>query len=135
MKIRIRELFNKVLFFNKPQEDIVKLKIIEEAKYLSIPVNTDVFVNDAFNFTAPKISSIAPPSGVVAGGTTITIAGTNLSGTSSVTVGGNPASITSVSDGSVTAVTPQGTAGPQTITLTTPGGTATSTLLILAYPQ
>ena len=75
----------------------------------------------------PTISSINPNTGILAGGTSFTITGTNLSNTSSVTVGGAAAtSVTVVSATSVTAVTPSGSAGLQTITLTTPGGTATA---------
>jgi IPT/TIG domain len=126
MKLKIRELLNKVLFFSKPQENIIKLKIIEEAKYLSIPLNTDVFVNDAFNFNTPIIKNIRPIDGI--GGTTITITGTHLTGTSSVTIGGIAAtSFTIVSATSVTAVTPAGSAGVKNVVLTTLGGTATST--------
>ena len=122
MKIRIRELFNKVLFFNKPEENVVKLKIIEEAKYLSIPLNTDVFINDFFNFV-PTITTINPNTGILAGGTTITITGTNLTDTSSVTVDGVAATgVTVVSGTSVTCNTPAGSAGAKTITVTTPGG-------------
>ena len=126
MKLKIREILNKVLFFSKLQETLVKLKITEEVKYLSIPVNTDVFVNDAFNFNTPIIKNIRPIDGIV--GTTITITGTHLTGTSSVTVGGVAAtSFTVVSSTSVTAVTPAGSAGVKNVVLTTLGGTATST--------
>ena len=125
MKLKIRELLNKVLFFNKPQENITKLKIIEQVKFNTISVDTDFFVHELFNFV-PTITSIAPTSGVVAGGTTITITGTNLTGTTSVTVGGVAAtSFTVVSSTSVTVVTPSGSAGVKNVVLTTPGGTAT----------
>ncbi|MFM7135191.1 MAG: di-heme oxidoredictase family protein, partial [Planctomycetota bacterium] len=51
----------------------------------------------------PTITGVAPSSGPAAGGTAITITGTNLTGTSSVTVGG--AAATSVSVVSATTVT------------------------------
>ena len=125
MKLKIRELLNKVLFFNKPQGNITKLKIIEQVKFNTISVDTDFFVHELFNFV-PTITSIAPTSGVVAGGTTITITGTNLTGTTSVTVGGVAAtSFTVVSSTSVTVVTPSGSAGVKNVVLITPGGTAT----------
>jgi formylglycine-generating enzyme required for sulfatase activity len=62
------------------------------------------------------------------GGTLITITGTNLTGASSVTVGGVAAtSVVVVSSTSITAVTPAGTAGAKTVAVTTAGGTASLT--------
>ena len=76
----------------------------------------------------PTITSTTPSFGILTGGTTITITGTNLSNTSSITIGGVAAtSITNVSSTSVTAVTPARSVGAKTISLTTPGGTGTST--------
>ncbi|MFT4217285.1 MAG: IPT/TIG domain-containing protein [Micropruina sp.] len=77
---------------------------------------------------APTITSVAPTTGPATGGTTLTITGTNLTGTSKVTVGGSPATnIKVVSATTVTALTPAHTAGPVDITLTTPAGTTTTT--------
>jgi formylglycine-generating enzyme required for sulfatase activity len=74
------------------------------------------------------ITSITPPSGSTAGGTTITITGTNLTGATSVTVGGVAAgNVVAVSWTSVTAVTPAGTVGAKSVAVTTPNGTATAT--------
>jgi formylglycine-generating enzyme required for sulfatase activity len=76
----------------------------------------------------PSISSVTPNVGPTAGGTAITITGTNLTGTSSVTIGGVAAtSVSVVSATTVTAVTPAGTAGAKTVSVTTPGGTANLT--------
>ncbi len=61
------------------------------------------------------------------GGTVITITGTNLTGTSSLKVGGIPAASVSVLSATVvSAVTPPGTAGASSVALTTPGGSATA---------
>jgi formylglycine-generating enzyme required for sulfatase activity len=77
---------------------------------------------------APAITSLSPASGSTDGGTLITITGTNLTGTSSVTIGGTAAtSVSVVNSTTVTAVTPAGTAGAKTVSLTTPGGTANLT--------
>jgi formylglycine-generating enzyme required for sulfatase activity len=77
---------------------------------------------------APTVSSVSPASGSTLGGTAITITGANLTGASSVTVGGvAAASVVVVSPTSITAVTPAGTAGAKTIAVTTAGGTATLT--------
>ncbi len=78
-------------------------------------------------WAAPTISSVSPNSGPVAGGTPITIVGTNLTGTTAVTVGGTAASaVVVVNSTTVTAVTPSGTAGAKPVSVTTPGGTATA---------
>jgi formylglycine-generating enzyme required for sulfatase activity len=74
----------------------------------------------------PSISAVSPAFGPTAGGTTITITGTALTDTSSVTVRGNTAtSVVVVNDTTVTAVTPPGSVGAANVQVTTPGGTAT----------
>ena len=74
----------------------------------------------------PSISSVTPNYGPTAGGTTITITGTALTDTSTVTVRGNAAtSVTVVNDTTVPAVTPAGSVGAANVQVTTPGGTAT----------
>jgi hypothetical protein len=75
---------------------------------------------------APTITGFTPNSGSTAGGTSVTITGTNLSGATSVTFGTTSAAITADSAGSITATSPPGT-GAVTLTVTTPGGTVTST--------
>ncbi|WP_165482041.1 IPT/TIG domain-containing protein [Legionella beliardensis] len=76
---------------------------------------------------APTITTVNPTAGPAAGGQTVTITGTNLTGTTSVTFGGAPATgITVVNDSTVTVVTPAGTAGSVDVTLTTVGGSATA---------
>jgi formylglycine-generating enzyme required for sulfatase activity len=78
--------------------------------------------------TAPTLTSVAPNSGPTSGGTTITLTGTNLTDTTGVTIGGAAASgVTVVNATTVTAVTPPGSAGTQTVTITTPNGTANLT--------
>jgi formylglycine-generating enzyme required for sulfatase activity len=85
-------------------------------------------VRDVVPAPAPTVSSVSPTSGSTLGGTAITITGTNLTGASSVTVGGVAAtSVVVVSPTSITAVTPAGTAGAKTVAVTTAGGTATVT--------
>ena len=75
---------------------------------------------------APTISGFTPTSGSTAGGTSVTISGTNLAGTTSVTFGTNAAAITAKTAGSITVTSPPGT-GLVALTVTTPGGTVTST--------
>ncbi len=81
----------------------------------------------------PTFTSIMPASGTTAGGTTVTISGTNLIGANAggvngnVTIGGSLATIVSVVSGSITATTPAHAAGAVNVVITTPNGTATGT--------
>jgi Polysaccharide lyase/IPT/TIG domain len=73
---------------------------------------------------APTVTNFSPTSG--APGTTVTIAGANLSGTVAVAFNGTSATYTVNSSSEITAAVPTGsTTGP--ITVTTSAGTATST--------
>jgi formylglycine-generating enzyme required for sulfatase activity len=74
---------------------------------------------------APAATAVSPTSGPTAGGTLITLTGTNLLGATGVTFGGVAASSVQVINATtVTAVTPGGTAGTVTVAITTPSGTA-----------
>jgi len=76
----------------------------------------------------PTVSTVVPSSGPTAGGTAVTITGTNLSSTTSVTFGGTAAtSFTVGSATQVTATTPAHAAGAVDVVVTTSGGSATST--------
>lgn len=77
----------------------------------------------------PTVSSISPSSGTTAGGTSVVITGTNLTGATSVLFGSTAGTgVTVNSATSITVTSPVGTAGTIHITVTTPGGTsATST--------
>lgn len=77
---------------------------------------------------APIIGGVSPSQGPLGGNTEITITGSNLTGASSVTIGGLPANgITPVNSTTLKARTPQvQTAGPRNVAVTTVGGTATA---------
>jgi hypothetical protein len=84
----------------------------------------------AFTYLAPvpSVSAAMPTFGSTVGGLTITITGTNLTGTTAVTIGGTPATgITVLSSTQVACVVPAHAAGLVNIMVTTPGGTATGT--------
>ncbi|MEV0537915.1 IPT/TIG domain-containing protein [Kitasatospora sp. NPDC050463] len=66
---------------------------------------------------------ISPNQGSTGGGTTVTITGTNLSGTTAVKFGTKSATITANTPTAVTVVSPSG-AGTVGVTVTTPGGTS-----------
>ena len=76
---------------------------------------------------APTVTAVSPAVGPLAGGTTITVTGTNLRMASSVKVGTASATNVVVNSAgtSLTAKTPAGTAGAKTVSVTTPSGTAT----------
>jgi hypothetical protein len=85
---------------------------------------------DAYTYLpipVPTITSVSPIKGCDAGGTTVTITGTDLTGTTSVTFGGTAATFTVDSGTQITATTPAGTAGTVDVSVTTSGGTATAT--------
>jgi hypothetical protein len=85
-----------------------------------------------FTYVAPPtITTVSPPSGPTAGGTNLTITGSNFirGGSFRVTVGGvEAADVVRVSSGRITAHTPAGTAGAKDIVVTNKDGqTATLT--------
>jgi len=81
---------------------------------------------DLYTYEAPPVvAGVSPSGGPVAGGTTATVTGTGLSGTTEVDFGGNPATNVSVtSSTSLTATAPAGLAGAVDVTVTTPFGTS-----------
>jgi hypothetical protein len=74
--------------------------------------------------TPPNITGISPLTGSIAGGTSVTITGTNFTGTTSVTFGGISAtSLSLVNSTTITCITPaRTTAGAVGIIVTTGGG-------------
>ncbi|WP_039825302.1 IPT/TIG domain-containing protein, partial [Nocardia testacea] len=83
---------------------------------------------DGVSFTyaaVPTLSTVSPASGTAAGGTTVTITGTALTGATTVSFGATPATSFVVdSDTQITAIAPSGAAGTILVTVTTPGGTS-----------
>ncbi len=74
---------------------------------------------------APSVTSLSPSSGPVSGGTSVTITGTGLSGTTAVAFGATPATSFSVVNATtITATAPAGSAGAVNVTVLTPGGTS-----------
>ena len=73
---------------------------------------------------APSITEIAPRSGSIAGGTTVTITGTNLTSANAVKFGSTPASgFTVISDTQITATAPRTSLpGVVDVAVTTPAG-------------
>ncbi|AEM80800.1 IPT/TIG domain-containing protein [Streptomyces violaceusniger] len=97
---------------------------------VGVSVTTAGGSNNGFSYTyvdTPTVTGFTPSSGPPSGGTAVTITGTNLSTTQSVTFGGVAASFTVIGDTSLAAVSPptgDGAPGPAEIAVTTLGGTA-----------
>ena len=81
---------------------------------------------DQFTYQAPPtVTGISPAAGPTAGGTVITITGTNLTNATAVTFGSTAAThVTVVNATAVTATAPAHAAGTVDVTITTPGGTS-----------
>ncbi|MDR3517445.1 MAG: IPT/TIG domain-containing protein [Azospirillaceae bacterium] len=76
---------------------------------------------------SPTITGISPATGPTAGGTSVTITGTNFTGATAVKFStASAASFSVVSATSITATSPAGSAGAVDVTVTTPGGTSTT---------
>ena len=95
-----------------------------------------VFTGLGSAVAAPTVTAIAPASGSTAGGTSVTITGTGLTGATGVTLGGAAATdVTVVNATTLTATTPAGAAGPASVVVTTPGGAnAANTLYTYVLP-
>ncbi|MGW2372978.1 MULTISPECIES: IPT/TIG domain-containing protein [Kitasatospora] len=96
---------------------------------VGVSVTTAGGTNNGFTYTyvdVPTVTAFVPGSGPTSGGTPVTITGTSLSTTQSVTFGGAAAPFVVVSDTTVTAVTPPGAAGPANLVVTNTAGSATA---------
>jgi hypothetical protein len=84
---------------------------------------------DQFAFmAAPTVTAVSPASGPVAGGTTVTITGTNLAGTTLVDFGSVAATNVTVNTAGtqITATSPAQAAGTVNVVVTAPGGISTA---------
>lgn len=102
----------------------------EDPGSVNLYVTTSGGTSQSLNFTyvdAPTYDSISPFAGPTTGGTIVTITGTNLTTTSSVTFGGTPVTFTVVSNTKVVVISSAGAAGLVDVAVTTTGGSATGT--------
>ena len=85
---------------------------------------------DQFTYLpVPTVSGVTPSVGALAGGITVTITGTNLSGATVVDFGAAPATITNDSATQITVTAPAGSAGTVDVTVTTATGTSAKSAL------
>jgi hypothetical protein len=79
-------------------------------------------------FPAATVAALTPVGGTTAGGTVVSLTGTNLDGATAVTVGGTAATALGVdSTGKIHFTTPAGAAGAKDVVVTTDAGTVTAT--------
>ncbi|HEY3815345.1 MAG TPA: IPT/TIG domain-containing protein, partial [Caulobacteraceae bacterium] len=85
---------------------------------------------DDFTYAAtspPTVTSLAPPQGPKAGGTSVNIVGSNFIGVTSVTFGGVAATFTVLANNQITATSPPGSAGAASVIVTTTAGASSAT--------
>jgi alpha-tubulin suppressor-like RCC1 family protein len=96
---------------------------------VTTPVSTSTAnAGDKFSYLPPPtVTKVKANKGPASGGTTVTITGTALGGTTAVSFGANAASqFTLASATSITAVSPAGTSGAVDVSVTTASGTSPS---------
>ena len=107
--------------------------VVSEADGASLVTTGDQFTYE----DAPSVGGVSPPGGPVAGGTPITISGTNFYADATVTIGGVPAEVDSISSTSITAVAPPAPGGvpaPYDVVVTEAGGVSpTSAVDLFTY--
>lgn len=101
--------------------------------FVTVTTFTSTLTSNRNFLVTPQIKSFTHTTGVV--GTSVTITGISLTQATSVTIGGKAASFTVNSDAQVTATVPAGAKTGQKITITTPGGIATSTAAFTVVPS
>ncbi|MFF4457813.1 IPT/TIG domain-containing protein [Streptomyces goshikiensis] len=97
---------------------------------VGVSVTTAGGTNNGFSYTyvdVPTVATVLPSSGPTSGGTAVTITGTGLATTDSVTFDGVVAPFSVVNSTTLSAVTPPGTAGAVDVVVTNPAGSATAT--------
>ncbi|MCU1296200.1 MAG: hypothetical protein JWO91_478 [Acidobacteriaceae bacterium] len=99
---------------------------------VTVTTFTNTLKSNRLFLVTPQIKSFNPTSGTV--GSSVTITGVSMTQTTKVTIGGKAASFTVNSDTQVTATVPAG-AKTGKITITTPGGIATSPGTFLVVPS
>ncbi len=98
-----------------------------DVRVISGAHTSPIAAKDRFTYTpppAPVVTSINPPSGPTAGGTTVTVTGTALASATAVKFGTTAGTVTADSATSITVTSPAESAGTVDVTVTTAGGTS-----------
>ncbi|MFF8786350.1 IPT/TIG domain-containing protein [Streptomyces sp. NPDC015125] len=92
---------------------------------VTTPGGSSTLQSAYFYVSTPVLTGVAPPSGPLSGGNTVTLTGVHLIEATAVRFGTTAASgFTVVSDSQITAVVPAGAAGLADVTVSTVGGTS-----------
>ena len=89
-------------------------------------------VNTLFTYVQPPptVTAVSPDTGLPAGGTDITIMGSNLTGATSIKIGGAPCTVFNVTNSmTATCTTPPGSNGPANVEVASASGTTASNSL------
>jgi uncharacterized repeat protein (TIGR03803 family) len=100
--------------------------------FVTVKTLTSTLKSNRQYLVIPQITTLNPTSGVV--GSSLTITGVSLTQATKVIIGGKTASFTVNSDTKVTATVPAGAKTGQAISITTAGGTATSSGKLVVVP-
>ncbi|MFB9571966.1 IPT/TIG domain-containing protein, partial [Streptomyces yanii] len=101
---------------------------------VSVSVTTPGGTSNSVVYTyvaTPALTALSPNQGPTDAGASVTLTGTALTTTNTVSFGATPAAFTVLSDTTVVAQAPAGPAGPVPVTVTTVGGTSNS--VVYAY--
>lgn len=102
------------------------LALLEAAEKTADPNKVLVRAAALLTANAPTVASASVVTGTTAGGTAVTLTGTNLLGVTGVTFGGTAAtSVRATSDTTVTLVTPAHASGAVAMVVTTTSGSVT----------
>ena len=103
---------------------------------VTIPDGQSSTLENAYEFVAPPtLDSLAPSTGYVTGGDTVTLSGSNFSEGSTVTVGGVEATITNITPNAVTITTPAQTAGVYDVVITDEFGQKSTLEKVFTYVE
>ncbi|MGW9075825.1 IPT/TIG domain-containing protein, partial [Streptomyces kronopolitis] len=86
--------------------------------------STQIVLFTYTSVAAPVLTALTPTSGPAAGGNTVTLSGSNLSGATSVKFGNDAATVLSNTGSQIVVIAPAGVASSVGVTVTTAGGTS-----------
>jgi len=106
---------------------VLKLKQMADAVFTKSEQGKDTVL------PAPKVSSISPSSGPAAGGTPVTITGTDFAAGAKVNIGGVAATVTGINKTSITATTPAHAAGAVDVEVVNPDNQKNTLTRVFTY--